>query len=77
VTCGRGVRTRTRKYEMREAYKRCSPHPNSPRLQQNDICYGAEGEICENSAENSQVSWETIYYINHHMSRMQNNAYYC
>lgn len=56
VTCGRGVRTRTRKYERREAYKRCSPHPNSPRLEQNDVCYGVGGQICEDSEEGSQVS---------------------
>ncbi|XP_023721830.1 spondin-1 isoform X3 [Cryptotermes secundus] len=54
VTCGRGVRTRTRKYELREAYKRCSPHPKSPRLEQNDECYGVGGQICGDSEEESQ-----------------------
>jgi hypothetical protein len=56
VTCGRGVRTRTRKYELHEAYKRCSPKSNSPRLEQNDVCYGEAGQICEDSADESQVS---------------------
>jgi hypothetical protein len=56
VTCGRGVRTRTRKYELREAFKRCSPHPYSPRLEQNDVCYGEGGRVCQDSAEESQVS---------------------
>lgn len=50
------MRTRTRKYELREAYKRCSPHPNSPRLEQNDVCYGVGGQICGDSVEDSQVS---------------------
>jgi hypothetical protein len=55
VTCGRGVRTRSRKYEHREVYKRCSLHPHSPRLEQNDICYGVGGETCGDFAEASQV----------------------
>lgn len=54
VTCGRGVRIRTRKYERREAYKRCSPHPDAPRLEQNDLCYGIGGERCEDFPEESQ-----------------------
>ncbi|XP_069679173.1 spondin-1-like isoform X2 [Periplaneta americana] len=52
VSCGRGVRTRTRKYQIREAYKRCSPHSNAPVLEQNDECYGVEGP-CD-SQEDSQ-----------------------
>ncbi|XP_021918069.1 spondin-1-like isoform X3 [Zootermopsis nevadensis] len=55
VTCGRGVRTRSRKYEQREAYKRCSSHPKSPRLEQNVVCYGVEGETCGDFAETSKT----------------------
>jgi Thrombospondin type 1 domain. len=60
VTCGRGVRSRTRKYERREAYKRCSPHPDAPHLEQNDDCYGVEGERCDNVPEESEVSRYTV-----------------
>lgn len=54
VTCGRGVRIRTRKYERREAYKRCSPHPDAPHLEQNDVCYGEGGERCDVFQEGSE-----------------------
>jgi hypothetical protein len=52
-TCGRGVRTRTRKYERREAFKRCSPHRDAPHLVQNDECYGKGGERCASSLDQS------------------------
>jgi len=60
VTCGRGVRIRTRKYERREAYKRCSPHPDAPHLEQNDVCYGEGGERCDIFVEESEVSMYAV-----------------
>jgi len=60
VTCGRGVRIRTRKYERREAYKRCSPHPDAPHLEQNDVCYGEGGDRCDIFPEESEVSKYTV-----------------
>ena len=54
------MRIRTRKYERREAYKRCSPHPDAPYLEQNDVCYGEGGERCDISVEESEVSKYTV-----------------
>jgi hypothetical protein len=54
VTCGRGVRTRTRSYERPEVYKRCSPHRDTPHLQQNDVCNGEGGDRCDVFPEESK-----------------------
>nr|CAD7426797.1 unnamed protein product [Timema monikensis] len=49
--CGRGVRTRVRKYQQAHARKRCAVKPGAPILEQTDECLGEEGP-CEGEEEN-------------------------
>ena len=39
TTCGAGVRTRSRKYKIRNAKKKCSLLPGSQPLEQTDECF--------------------------------------
>ena len=54
VTCGRGVRARTRKYKVRQGHKRCSHLFNAPILQQTDECHGEDGTSCGDSLEEGE-----------------------
>lgn len=45
VTCGKGTKTRDRKYSSLEHKSACQARPNPPELQENDECYNG-GEDC-------------------------------
>ncbi|KAJ9594398.1 hypothetical protein L9F63_014188, partial [Diploptera punctata] len=58
VTCGHGVRVRTRTYLSRLGHKRCSHLYNAPILQQTDECQGEDGASCGDSLEEKESSFE-------------------
>nr|CAD7588765.1 unnamed protein product [Timema genevievae] len=57
--CGRGVRTRVRKYQQAHARKRCSVKPGAPILEQTDECLGEEGP-CEGEEESELPQCEQM-----------------